>query len=192
MNSEKDTFLIVGYVQDAHGIKGEVFVRLNAGKAEEWLSDLKIARFKRTARAKSTLKHSLEYKILRTREHKDGLVLQLEGMVDRNQAEALIGYEFEIPQNFLESEAGESIYLREVLGFQVTDAQLGELGPVLSFSSNGVQDLLVLERGGQEVLIPFIEPFITKMDFANKRIEMNLPEGLMETETKNSSALSKT
>lgn len=169
---DQASFVVVGYVKDAHGIKGEIFVRLPAGKAE-WVGDLKRVHLKK----QQTLK---TFEIERIRAHKDGLVIQLNGVVNRNQAEDLKGYEFEIPEALLQSKPGESIYLREVIGFEVVDRKLGFLGSIAAFDTNGIQDLIVLKLRGKDILIPFIEPFITKMDFKNCRIEMDLPEGLIE------------
>lgn len=174
---QNQSFVVVGYVKDAHGIKGEIFVRLPSGESE-WLDKIKEIRLKKLRSIKT-------FCIERIRPHKDGLVIQLIGVKNRNQAEELRGYEFELPETMLQSQPGESIYLREVLGFEVVDQTLGSLGPIVSFDTNGFQDLIVLhskngEIKNREVLVPFIKPFIIKMDFQNRKIEMNLPEGLIE------------
>ena len=54
------------------------------------------------------------------------------------------------------------------------------VGTVLSLSSNGPQDLLVV--GEREFLIPFVEAFILEIDFPNRKIFMDLPEGLLDVE----------
>ena len=55
----------------------------------------------------------------------------------------------------------------------------------MDFSSNGVQDLLVIEKREEKEKaykryeVPFVEDFIEKIDFKEKKIFMNLPEGLI-------------
>ena len=166
-------FIEVGYVRDAHGIKGEIFVRLNAGQAD-WLNGLKSVRL---CSNKGEIK---TYSIGQFRLHKNGIIFKLEGLLDRNAAEALKGFKFEIAESLLVAQPGDGIYLYEILGFDVLDKKLGSLGPIKKFSSNGLQDLLVLERGGKEILVPFVKPFIDQVDFNKHQVEMTLPEGLID------------
>lgn len=173
-------YLAVGHVKDAQGIKGEIYVRLFAGQAD-WLDKLKDIRLKN--RDSGEIK---TYQIAKIRRHKEGLVVLLNGILDRNQAETLKTYTFEIPEEFLKSKPGEAIYLFEILGFTVIDQRLGKIGEVKSFSSNGPQDLLEVETNqGEghkvEVLIPFIAAFIIKIDYEKRIINMNLPEGLCDS-----------
>jgi len=66
-----------------------------------------------------------------------------------------------------------------VKGFKVYDK--GTLvGKIIGFSSNNAQDLLIVETSNKEVEIPFVQAFVVKMDSKNKKIEMDLPEGLVE------------
>jgi 16S rRNA processing protein RimM len=173
MAAENEKFVKVGYVKDAQGLRGEVFVRLPTEEAA-WLSDLNHIQLQKEGVSPSL------YVVESAKRHKNGLIVKLEGVADRNASEKLKGFEFLIPENLLISEVGESIYLREVLGFQVKDRELGVLGVIHSFDSNGAQDLIVIQKDGRELLIPFVQPFIERMDFQNQRIEMNLPPGLIE------------
>ncbi|MCB0350549.1 MAG: 16S rRNA processing protein RimM [Bdellovibrionales bacterium] len=172
--TDSHKYIAVGHVKDAQGIKGEVFMRLFAGQAD-WLGKLTEVRLK--SRESGEVQ---TFGVLKKRVHKDGLVILLDGVTDRNRAEELKGLTFEIPESYLKSEAGETIYLHEVLGFQVHDKSLGVVGRIKGFSSNGVQDLLEVEYQGREVLIPFINEFIIKIDSANNVVQMNLPEGLCD------------
>ncbi len=111
------------------------------------------------------------------REHSRGLQVQFKEITDRNQSESLQGaHLFGSPDLFV-SAPGESIYLREILGFEVLDLSHNQnLGRIESISSNGPQDLLVV--GEKSILTPFVDAFIVEVDFPNRTIRMNLPEGL--------------
>jgi ribosomal 30S subunit maturation factor RimM len=54
----------------------------------------------------------------------------------------------------------------------------------VAFSSNGPQDLLVVDYKGNKVDIPFVEAFISKIDFELQIVSMNLPPGLIEVSLK--------
>ncbi len=167
--------IAVGYIRDAHGLKGEVFIRLFAKRAD-WLKLFKAALLVNPEQPDSLSK----YDVIHSSPHKDGLIVSLTGVTDRTQAEALKGRELLVPQEWLVSSPGETPYLQELLGFTIIDRNLGDIGRVESFSSNGAQDLFVTHRNGHEVLIPFIKPFVESMEFENRLIRMNLPEGLVE------------
>ena len=172
MNSET---VAVGYARKAHGLKGEVFIRLFAGRAD-WLEHFDTAILTHPERLESTLQLS----VIQASPHKDGLIVTLDRVTDRDGAEALVGYQLLIPQEWLISTLGETPFLHELVGFEVIDGQIGSVGRIDSFASNGAQDIFVIKRGDREVLIPFIKPFVEQMDFANKTIHMNLPQGLVE------------
>lgn len=96
------------------------------------------------------------------------------------QAEALKGKMFSIPEESLISDDGETIYLSEVLNFTLKDANSSFGGVIVEFSSNGMQDLLVVEKsdGSGKAEIPFVHELIVEIDFEAKQIEMQLPEGI--------------
>lgn len=167
-------FVQVGRVKDAHGVKGELFIQLFAGEAA-WLEKLKEIRLI-NADAQDSLR-VLSAKSVRF--HKNGLIAKTEEVRDRNEAESLRGWLFEIPEDFLVSEKGDAIYLREIDGFRVFTQAQGEVGTVAGFGSNGVQDLIVVKTARGDFEIPFVEAFIVKMDDAAREIHLDLPEGLL-------------
>ena len=168
-----DGFVKVGKMKDAHGIRGELFIVLFAGEAT-WAKQLKTVRLTNEA---GELKG--EYAVKSIRPHKNGLIVKSEDIKDRNQAEALKGMLFEIPEAFLVSKKGDQIYLREIQGFTVTTKAQGVLGTIVNFSSNVAQDLLVVKTALGEFEIPFVKEFVIAIDYKAKRIDMDLPYGLL-------------
>jgi 16S rRNA processing protein RimM len=163
----------VGWVKEAHGLKGEVYVKL-LSKDPEWLDELsQIALLKDGERK--------VYLVKKWRRHKQGLIVVLEGVTNRNQSEELKGAEFCIPSGLLVTADGEVPYLIEFMGFQVIDAKLGAIGEIVGFADNGAQDLIEVKgASGQVHLVPFVDAFIEKILKLEKTIHMNLPEGLIE------------
>lgn len=168
------SFTKVAKVKKAQGLKGELFLLSFSGETS-WLPQLTKMRL---LKPDGTF-HS-ESHIVSRRVFKNGCVVKLEGVEDRTQAETMVGLILEIPETALKSAPGELIYLNEVLGFTVHDAKLGVLGPVKGFSSNGAQDLLVVESTHGLVEIPFVKPLLVRMDFSSRDLFFDLPEGLVE------------
>ena len=172
-NDKNIRYLNVGWVKDAQGLRGELFVRLQAETAD-WLDKLTVVRL---VSSTSVVK---SFPLESARPHKNGLIVKVTGLSDRTSAEALKGYSFEIPESILISEPGEGLYLNEILGFEVLDVSLGFLGTIKGFASNGPQDLLLVDYKNREVMIPFVQAFVQKMDFKGRKIHVDLPEGLLE------------
>ncbi len=172
-----ETFVRVGKVKDAHGIRGELYVVLFAGEAD-WLNKFKELRLVVEAGGADVK----NYQIKSARVHKAGLIVKTNEIKDRNEAETLKGRLVEIPEAFLISKPGETIFLREILGFKVSTKARGEIGPVVKFSSNVAQDLLVVDTAHGQFEIPFVEAFIVKINYEAKTILMDLPEGLLGEE----------
>ena len=165
-------FVSVGRVKDAHGLKGELFITLKAGEAS-WLKKLKELRLLGPNGDLQT------FAIKSARAHKNGIIVLSPGITDRNQAEALKGFSLEIPSDFLVSRKGEQIYLIEIQNFKLSVLGRGEVGTITGFSSNGAQDLLVVETSSGEFEVPFVDAFVKGIDYEAQIVEMELPEGLL-------------
>jgi 16S rRNA processing protein RimM len=106
------------------------------------------------------------------------LIIKFKEFSNRNQSEEVEGALFLIPEEALVSQKGETIYLREVLGFEVY-LQDQVVGRVKDFSSNGPQDLLVIENEKHQFEVPFVAAFIVKIEFEAQKLIMDFPEDLM-------------
>jgi 16S rRNA processing protein RimM len=112
--------------------------------------------------------------------HKGLVVLKFRGVENISQAETLIGCEVQVPrQERLPLPAGE-VYVSDLVGCAVLDrgAEVGRIADV-QFGS-GDAPLLVVKAGKKEHLLPFAEAYLVKVDVERKRVEMNLPEGMLE------------
>ena len=113
--------------------------------------------------------------------HKGGMVLKFEGVDSIEAAETLLRSEIQIPAaERAELEAG-ACYVSDLLGCVVVnaDAELGQVADV-NFGAGAAPLLIVKNNDGREYMIPFVESFTTKLDLQGKRIEMQLPEGMLE------------
>jgi 16S rRNA processing protein RimM len=168
---------LVGKIKDAHGLRGELYVLVFSGEVS-WLKKLTTLEL-RPKGASEGIRYSVE----KVKPFKQGLILKVPEITDRTQAEAVKGQDFYIPSDLMISKPGETIFLNEILGFAVKNIAYETIGEVTGFSSNGAQDLLIVETTGKKnVEIPFVEAFIKKIDFKHKTIVMDLPEGLLDLE----------
>jgi 16S rRNA processing protein RimM len=170
-------FVQVGKVRDSHGLKGELFVVTNLTKAPEWVEEFKefILEFKMPDDEGKHIVKTQSFTVKKTRAHKKGFIVKADEINDRNESDIYKGAAFYIKKDHLETQEGEKIYLKEVEGFEVFDKG-NRVGKVSGFSSNNAQDLLLIG----EIEIPFVPQFVSVIDWKNKKIEMDLPEGLVD------------
>lgn len=161
---------LIGKIKDAHGLRGDVFI-IFFSKDYSWIDLIDEVYIEETP-----------YEVIKAAEHKDGLKVQLKGVTDRNQSEALIGKQIYLPADFFfTQEEDEGMFLAEIEKFKVVDKTAGEIGIITGFSSNTAQDLLVVTSPSGEVFeIPFVDAFIVEIDHENKTVQMDLPEGLLD------------
>ncbi len=163
----------VGKIKDAHSLKGELYFLSFSGEIS-WLEDLP------KVYLESQNQEIKEYQLTKVKPFKEGAIIQLEGIKDRTQAEALKGHMLYIPEELLVSEPGEVIYLVELLEFQVKNPEGQLLGLVKDFSSNGLQDILVVVNGSTQFEVPFVDEFVVEINYDEKFLIMDFPEDLID------------
>jgi len=113
------------------------------------------------------LKRSGEWqpvKILNGRPQGKSIVAQLEGVTDRNAAEALRETEIAIKPEQLPELANDEYYWSDLIGLDVTTLEGVDLGKVTEMMETGANDVLVI-NGDKERLIPFLQnDVVTKVD----------------------------
>jgi 16S rRNA processing protein RimM len=128
--------------------------------------------------------------------HKGGMVLKFEGVDSIEEAETLLRCEIQIPAAERAELEDGTCYVSELLGCLVVavnpenESAAGEIGRVVdvNFGAGAAPLLIVNNDGGKEYMIPFVESFTRKLDLKGKRIEMQLPEGMLELDAPLNSA----
>lgn len=112
--------------------------------------------------------------------HKGRVVLKFGGVDSIGEAEKLRGLLVAIPRSERAALADDSVYVGDLIGCEVVDLNGGpaSIGVVTNFDSEG--GLLEVKTPDAEALIPFAKAYLVGLDLAGKRIEMRLPEGLLE------------
>jgi 16S rRNA processing protein RimM len=118
--------------------------------------------------------------------HKGGIVLHFAGVESISAAEALNGLIVAIPSSERATLAEDEVYIGDLIGCRLIDVAgadaagvvLGEIEDV--DRTAGPVALLVVRGAGGEILIPFAKSYLRRLDLAGKRVEMALPEGLVD------------
>jgi 16S rRNA processing protein RimM len=112
--------------------------------------------------------------------HKEFLVMKFQGIDSISDAETLIGSELQIPAVArAQLESGWN-YVSDLEGCTVFDG-VREVGKVADVEFGaGEAPLLVVKSGASSYEIPFAEAYLQAVDLKNKRIDMLLPDGLLE------------
>lgn len=162
----------VGRVLRPHGVRGEVVV--------EVLSDVpdRLAPGRRL-RASWERKPARIVTVESSRPHKSGALVRFAGAEDRDTAEELRDALLEVDRSEVPDAPEGTYYWYQLLGCRCrVDGQ--DLGEVTDLVEDGGGLLLVVSNGGRQVPIPFVRSFLKVVDVERGRIELDLPEGLLE------------
>ncbi|WP_396194457.1 ribosome maturation factor RimM [Flavobacterium sp.] len=110
----------------------------------------------------------------------DFLRVKFEDVDSEEEADKMIGCEIYLPLNMLPKLEGNKFYFHEVIGFEIEDKRLGVFGKIVSINDSSAQPLFEVVNGSVEILVPMIDQFLVKIDRENKKVIMDLPEGLIE------------
>ena len=110
----------------------------------------------------------------------DFLRVRFEDVDSEEEADKLIGLEVYLPLSMLPKLEGNKFYFHEVIGFEIEDKRLGVFGKIISINDSSAQPLFEVVNGSVEILVPMIDQFLVKIDRENKKVVMDLPEGLVE------------
>jgi 16S rRNA processing protein RimM len=150
-------------VAGAHGIKGEVRLKLFSEKAES------------LSRHEKVHVGGVERRLLSVREGGKTAVARIEGISERSAAEALRGSLVEVDRSALPPLEPDEYYHADLIGLPAVDREGKQVGAVASIENYGAGDLLEIEgEEGKRSLIPF-RPGIA--DFEDGRIVLD-PEFL--------------
>ena len=158
------TYIEVGWIQNTHGIKGELKVRSS--------SDFPEVHFKK---GKKLFLHQgeIELEISQVRQQKDLYLLQFKGYENINLVEAWKNEVLWISCDQQVALAKGEYYRYQLIGLEVYDDQEELVGTIVSIEeTNGAQNNLRIQTKEKEVLFPFIPSFIEKVDLPQKFIKV--------------------
>jgi 16S rRNA processing protein RimM len=167
----------VGRVLRPHGVRGELVVEGWSEKEDRFAPGAGLLRA-----------DGSRLVVAATRSHHGRLLVRFEGIEDRDRADELRGAVLHVERKEVPPAPEGSYYHFDLVGCRVEDRSRGELGVVDGVVEDGGGALLrVVARGsgdargsGRELLMPFVRAYLVRVDIAARRIEVDLPEGLLE------------
>ncbi len=165
-------YFVIGKLVSAHGLKGELLLQHELGKKTS-LKGLT------TVFIENRKDAFLPWFIESTRIKSDHeIFLKLEGVDTREATFPLLQKKLWLPEADYKKYASRSSPAG-LLGYTIMDGKK-ELGRILEVIEQPQQLLCRLEIEGKEVLIPLHEDSLEKIDHKQKRVVVDLPEGLLD------------
>jgi 16S rRNA processing protein RimM len=169
---------VVGRIARAHGIRGQVIVNLDTDFPDERFQPGAELFINRSGRIEPIT-------IATVRFQRDRPVIGLQGVDDRNAAEALAGSELRVPRERLAPLPAGTFYHHDLMDCRVETQSGVVVGHVAGVEGTMSGSRLVVKTArGSEALVPLAAGICTLVDPAGKRIVIDPPEGLLELNDK--------
>jgi 16S rRNA processing protein RimM len=159
--------ILVGAIAGAHGVRGEVRIKSFTanpraiGRYGPVEDETGARSFKLTVRG----------------EVKGLVIARLDGVADRNQAEALKGLRLYVPRAKLPRPRRGEWYVADLIGLAAEDAGGAPLGRVKSVQNFGAGDVIELERtDGTTDFLPFTKAVVPEVDIEGGKVVINPPD----------------
>jgi 16S rRNA processing protein RimM len=121
------------------------------------------------------------YVVDSARAHGGRLLVRLDGVADRNSADALRGTIFLVDSEGLPPiEDPDEFYDHQLDGLRVVTTAGQPVGTVTEVLHTAAGELLAVRADEGEVLVPFVSAIVTSVSLADQTIEIDPPEGLLE------------
>lgn len=162
--------VVVGALAGAFGVKGEV--RLKSYCADPGAIADYTPLFTQDGRSFAT--------VVLTGQAGNALVARVDGIVTKEEADALKGTALYADRDMLPSLPDDEYYYTDLVGLDVYNTGGQLLGAVKSVQNHGASDLLEVYRAGMTtaVLLPFTMSAVPTIDIQARRIVADPPEGL--------------
>ncbi|PJJ55038.1 ribosome maturation factor RimM [Hymenobacter chitinivorans] len=171
-----DDCYLLGSLGKTHGLKGFVVAFMDVADLDEYRS-LKSVYLELPGKPGKLVEYGVD-KLQPQAD--DRALLKLTGIDSIEAAEPLRNAKLYRPLAELPKLEDDQFYFHDVIGYTVVDAVLGELGTVETFYEMPQQDLMGMRYKGKEVLVPVVDELVERADQAEKKLYVNLPEGLLD------------
>jgi 16S rRNA processing protein RimM len=167
-------------IRRPQGRKGEVFADILTDFPEKFAERRQLWLLAESAPGKAPREVELMAHWL----HKGGVVLHFSGVDSISLAETLAGLIVAIPLAQRAALGEDEVYVGDLIGCVLVDVAsanpvvVGEIEDV--DRTAGPVALLVVKGAAGEVLVPFAKGYLRRVDVQAKRVEMALPEGLVD------------
>lgn len=170
---ENKEHVLIGKIVGVHGLKGTSKIRSFADSPSLFKTGrVLLARTKGNGPDR-------HLEIDWAKPHTGTVLISFRGITGRNQAEALIGSELFVLKEALPDLDEGAHYWFDLIGIKVYTIEREYLGQIESIIETGSNDIYVVKDGPNEVLVPALGTVVVDIDIGRRRMQVDLPEGLV-------------
>lgn len=160
----------IGVLSNTHGLEGDMKFYLFSNVPSL------VSKLTEAVAYNEHLKKFVMVRFEKVRKAHEYYIVHLVGVNTVAEAEKLKGFVVYVDKSFFPKSKDGEYYFFELFGAEVYDESNVNLGIVDDIIETGSNDVLVVKKGNEEMLIPVIERYIVSIDKENKRIVIRVPE----------------
>ncbi len=180
-----DDSIEVGRILDAWGVKGWLKILPHSSdpealfSAKSWFLQAPDAKFRPGFNA---FTGTVTIAVDEAKTHSDSVVAKIDGLDDRNDAEALRGCRIFLPRSAFPKASKDEYYWVDLIGLNVVNREGIALGCVRDLMATGPNSVLCVEyqamqedgsNKDEERMIPFVSAYVDSVDLAGKLITVD-------------------
>ena len=150
---KESTWLKLGNISGVFGVKGWLKVYANTDKKENILS------YQPWYIERNKVRKAVKLKA--GKPHGKTIIVQLEGIDDRNEAELWVGSDIYMKSDQLPELAKDEYYWSDLIGLKVVSLDGDDFGIIDHLLETGANDVIVV-KGDRERLIPYVTGQVVK------------------------------
>ena len=163
--------ICIGKILGAHGIRGTIRVRFFAAGERDYPPESRL-------RLRNVDGNEQQVTLKWIRPHKQGYLVSLQGVENRDDAERLKGAEVIVGRSELPEPNTGTYYWVDLMGIEVVTTTGERLGHIASILTTGSNDVYVVRSSEKETLVPALATVVQTVDMDRGLMRVELPEGL--------------
>ena len=163
---------LVGTIVGTFGNKGDVKITPLINPAD-YLLELNSIFIENSDTAKQ------EFKVIRSKKHKNVYLFTIEGINDMNVAEGLSGLSVYVPSIEFKKLQKNEYYYHDLEGLTAYTESGNLIGKVDHIMKGGNDILVIKDETGKEIMVPFADELVPEVNLKEKTITVNAIEGLI-------------
>lgn len=166
-----DDYFEIGYILKPHGLKGAVNILLDVDDPSKY-TKMESVVVKIGEQLVPFLVSSLQINGKKA-------TMQFEEINSVEEAQKLNSCTLMLPLEHLPKLENGKFYYHDIIGYQIFDEELGQLGPIENIITGGNQDLITMIYKNKEILIPVSKEIVLSANHEKKEVVVHLPDGLL-------------
>lgn len=164
-------YLSIGQIVNTHGIKGEikVFPLTDDASRFDKLKEIYI----------ESKDEMTKYQIESIKHLKNTVILKLKGIDTMNDSEKLRNLYIKVGRWDAVRLPKDSFFICDIIESDVFDIHGELLGKLADVLQTGANDVYIVKDDKREILIPALKTVVKEINLQNKKIIVDLPEGLI-------------